>query len=92
MIHCHWRFSLPASYGRSLPPEQTVQWLWWDNDFDFEEVIIHGLPGLEPELERFVQSVRPYPRWRLNVDRQLRRMKSVAGRAVGMLGRVIRPR
>ena len=64
-LHAHWRFSLPASYLRALGEPQKVQWLFWDDGFTFQEVIIHGQAGHDAELERFVRDTRPYPAWRL---------------------------
>ncbi len=89
MIHTHWRFSFPASHARRLPPERAVQWLWWTDDFDCEEVTIHGVENQERELERFVARVCPYPAWQLAADRQLRRVRCLTGRAVQKLGRAI---
>ena len=62
-IHSHWRFSLPASVLASLQDEQHVQWLFWEDRFTVEEVTIHGVENIERELESYVASVRPYPRW-----------------------------
>ena len=88
-IHSHWRFSFPASYRRSLPPERCVQWLWWEHSFDCEEVTIHGLPGIVRELERFVEVTHPYPAWRLAFDRQVRAADSLARRAANKLRRTL---
>ena len=73
LIHTHWRFSLPAAYLSALPIEQRVQWLFWENSFTCHERTIHGMAGLIAELETFVERVRPYPRWRLQADRRLRK-------------------
>ncbi len=71
-IHSHWRLSLPPRFLRRLPPEGHVQWLFWDDTFQFSETIVHGAPNIEAELARFVERVRPYPRARLAADRWLR--------------------
>jgi len=80
-IHTHWRLSLPAQYLRTLPVEATVQWLFWDDTFSYEEVTIHGIPEQQVELARFVQAVHPYPAWRLG-------LASLARRAAGVRARV----
>ena len=59
-IHAHWRLSFPASHLRSLSEERQVQWLFWDDRFDFEEQTIHGVDNIEAQLAAYVQSVRPY--------------------------------
>ncbi len=47
MIHSHWRFALPRAYGRALSRERSVQWLWWEGEFTFREVMYlrTGRPG-----------------------------------------------
>jgi hypothetical protein len=89
MIHSHWRFCFPCSHGRRLPRHRRVQWLWWENSFEFEEVMIYGVPDQERELEYFVRSVRPYSSWQYGVDWQARRIGSFAMRIAGRLNRTL---
>lgn len=86
-IHCHWRFSLPAAFLRSLDESRKVQWLFWTDSFSFEEAIIHGLDNQESELERFVKATRPYSQWRLGTDKAWRRARQLAGRARSAIAR-----
>ena len=88
MIHSHWRLSLPRRYRRVLTPERSVQWLWWEDAFEFEEVFIHGLSAIEAELERFVRTTRPYPSWRLRLDERWRHLKGLAARARNLVVRL----
>ena len=90
MIHSHWRFSFPRSFARQLPPERSVQWLWWHDDFDFEETTLHGVLMQERELERFVETTHPYPAWQLSLDRYSRESCSLVSRAISKLGRTFR--
>jgi methyltransferase family protein len=80
-IHSHWRLSLPASTLASLGEAQQVQWLFWTDRFTVEEVTIHGVENIERELEAFVASVRPYPRWLLNADAGARHVGALGARA-----------
>lgn len=57
-IH-NWRYSLPPSVLRSLTPDQSVQWLFWNDSFSYSEETLHG-DGQLAELEAFVKRVRPY--------------------------------
>ncbi len=91
MIHSHWRFSLPAAHARRLAPERKVQWLWWADGFEFEELSIHGIAEQEHALEQFVEVTRPYPGWRLALDRQTRRVRSMGGRPIQKLHRILSP-
>ena len=43
--------------------------------------VVHGLDAIDAELERFVQATRPYPAWRLALDRQYRASRSLVARA-----------
>ena len=90
VIHSHWRFSLPRSYLRRLPEDQRVQWLFWEDAFDYSETIIHGVENIVAELERFVQQIRPYPKWQLDVDRRFRRIWSLKGRVSSKVRRTMR--
>ncbi len=92
MIHSHWRFSFPVSHAKRQRPEEEVQWLWWEDSFDFEEVIIHGIDEEERELERFVELTRPYPARRLALDKQARRVRTLLTRAIAKLHRIVRRR
>jgi len=89
-IHSHWHFSLPKSYLRSLPEERKVQWLFWENSFNYSEITIHGIDGIAAELERFVQSTNPYPKWLLRADDRFRHTRSLTTRAVNKLERTFR--
>ncbi len=68
LIHTDWRFHLPARFKKTLTPETSVSWLWWEDGFSFEEREIHGLSQTESELERFVRHAYPRPEWLYRVD------------------------
>ena len=81
-IHSDWRLSFPRSFFRRLSEERQVQWLFWNDTFRFSEIIIHGPDRIHAELLRFVQTIRPYPGWRLAVDQVVRSSVSLAHRAL----------
>jgi hypothetical protein len=89
LIHSHWRFSFPASHLRRLPPEKSVQWLWWEGGFAVAERTIHGLENQRAALQEYVQRVRPHPAWKLRVDDWRQRGESLVGRVVNRVSRVI---
>jgi len=91
-LNSHWRFSLPARFFRQLPERQRVQWLFWEGSFQFCEVTIHGVDAIQAELERYVQTMHPYPRSWLAVDRVWRQVRSMPRRAVDRLKREIAAR
>jgi SAM-dependent methyltransferase len=81
-IHSHWRFSLPLRHLKALPPEQHVQWLFWDGGFRFQEVFVHGLEAQERLLEEYAQRAYPRSQLRLRLDRLGRRARWRLGTAV----------
>lgn len=81
MIHSSWRFHLPASHLRSLSRCDCVQWLWWRDRFEFEEITIHGVGAQEAELERFVHAIVPRPSWMYRLDAAVRETVSFPRRA-----------
>lgn len=87
MIHADWRFHLPARYRRRLSREASVQWLWWDETFSFEEVTIHGVGAQEAELERFAREMYPRPAWVYGADRMARHLTSLQRRARSWVAR-----
>jgi hypothetical protein len=90
LIHAERRFSLPASHCREMSPRDAVQWLWWEGDFAYEEVTLHGLEALEAELEGFVQRTRPYSPLRLALDRQGRKGRELAVRVARKAARLVK--
>lgn len=89
LIHSHWKFSLPRSHLRRVTGERAVQWLWWDDRFEVEEAMIHGLDNLRASLAEYVRKVRPYPGWQVGADAAARKAGGLVGRAYrGVMRRV----
>ena len=88
MIHSHWRFSLPSRFLQSLTERDTVQWLFWEDCFDYHEQTIHGVDNIAVELESFVQGVHTYPGLRLSMDAAWRRVGKTYRRVTGKLRRM----
>lgn len=88
-IHSDWRLSFPRSFFRRLSEERQILWLFWNDTFRFSEITLHGQDAIHAELLRFVQSVHPYPAWRLAADHAVRGGMSLARRAL-MKARTLR--
>ena len=82
MIHTERRFHLPESFLRRLTEETSIKWLYWEGSFAFEEVEYHGIPAQEAELERFVASTCPYPRWQRQLAGASRRLSRLTRRII----------
>jgi hypothetical protein len=87
-IH-NWRYSLPRAVQRRLSEEDKVQWLFWENTFEYAELVLHGEAQVE-ELERFVRSAHAYPRPLLAADTLRARATSLAQRATDKARRILR--
>lgn len=86
-IH-QWRYSLPKSTLATLSAGSSVQWLFWKDSFEFAEVFLHGEAQLD-ELEKFVNSVRPYPRLLIWLDQCARQAAAFPPRALRMMNRFV---
>lgn len=60
IIHSDWRYSFPHSTFTKMSAERSVQWLFWEGEFSFEEVSIHGTDMIAKELAQYVERVHPY--------------------------------
>lgn len=89
LINSEWRYSFPKSFLRKLPAEKAVQWLWWDSEFSFEEILVHGLENQRSALSQYVQRTHPYPDWRLHLEDSRKKMQSLLARALRKIGKII---
>jgi hypothetical protein len=80
-IHSHWRYSFPRAHLASLTAEQRVQWLFWQESFEYSERMFEDLAGVRADLESFVAGVRPYPKWRLGADSKFRTVADICRQA-----------
>ena len=64
-----WRYTFPRSFLRHLRPEDRVAWLFWDNSFEYREIVQLGEENVAAELDAFVRRHRPYPAWRYALER-----------------------
>jgi hypothetical protein len=53
-----WKYHLPKRYLKRLSEADKVSWLFWENSFDYKEVL--NLGGETAELEAFVRSHHAY--------------------------------
>jgi hypothetical protein len=80
-IH-NWRYSLPAAVLRRMQEKEKVSWLFWSDSFEFSEVTLHGAAQVE-ELERFVNSVQPYPAPLVAASQKWDLLNQLSQRAIG---------
>jgi len=86
LVH-NWRYSFSPRVLRALSEEQSVQWLFWNDGFQYEETTFYG-DDLPRELERFVDSVHPHPAWRLRLHSGWQGAAGVLRRANAKLARL----
>ncbi|MFC1682111.1 class I SAM-dependent methyltransferase [Nanoarchaeota archaeon] len=61
-IHNDWRFHLPKKYKKRMNKEEEVDYLFWDNDFDYCEVIQISRDKIEKYIYDFVKNKKVYPK------------------------------
>jgi hypothetical protein len=82
-----WKYSFPPSLLKTLPAEQRVAKLFWEESFAYSEQIVHGYAEQREEHERFINSVRPHARAMVLVGDALERGISLALRAEAKVSR-----
>jgi hypothetical protein len=84
-IH-NWRYSLPKSVLRGLSETESVQWLFWQDSFEYSELVLHGDAQVQ-ELDSFVRRNRPHSQVLLAADCYLQSVRSLFDRAGNKLRR-----
>ena len=62
-IHHSWKYHLPHGYIKKLTPDDHVSYLFWENTFRYEEIIMLSSVHLRQEMEAFVKNKLAYPNW-----------------------------
>ncbi len=88
LLHADWRYSFPRSFLASMPESRRVQWLFWEDSFEYEERTIHGSGAQAAELENFVRRTRPYSPARLHASAAVRTAVDVTRRGLARLRRL----
>ena len=61
LLHKSWMCHFPKSFTDTLKEEQWVSWLFWDDSFEYREVLQVAECEVEDELARFVAKHYRYP-------------------------------
>ena len=62
-IHHSWKYHLPEFYKKKLNAQNQVSYIFWENNFRYEEVVMTSSRNLRREMEEFVKSKNAYPAW-----------------------------
>lgn len=60
-IYNSWKHHLPKSYLKRLKSKDEVSYLFWENSFEYEEIITLDDLKLRKEFEEYVKSKNAYP-------------------------------
>ena len=87
-----WKYHLPASYNRRVGEDERYSYLFWEGEFEYEEVIKISMRQVGDELEEFVRSRQAYPDFFYTLDavRNGLRAKSLLKRALRGFPRIKR--
>jgi len=86
MIHAAFDLSFPASFLRRLTELEKNSFLFWEDSFTFEEIIIHGLENQAQNLRQFVAERHHYPSYRTWLDSAKRESRRVFNGLARRLG------
>ncbi len=67
-IHSNFQLSFPPSYAKKLSTDESIDYIFWNNDFTFAETQIHGVDNISEELRKFVASRYQYPQYLLSAQ------------------------
>ncbi len=59
-IHNDWRFHLPKSFVKKLPLDKRISYLFWENKFDYFEIIQISRDKVEDHIGRIVRREEAY--------------------------------
>lgn len=100
-VHDRYKLAFPQTYLWGLSPEQRVSFLFWANDFQYREIILHGVDTITSNLASFVSAryrYGPYHEWLQGCSDIARSMIKLAQRGarvprkvLGRLARTSRP-
>jgi hypothetical protein len=68
-IHSNFQLSFPPSYVKKLSTDESIDYIFWNNDFSFAETQIHGVDNISEELRNFVASRYKYPQYMLSAQK-----------------------
>jgi hypothetical protein len=92
-----WRYTFPKSYQQRLSAVDRVSFLFWDDSFQYREVVQLSEANVAAELDAFVRRYGVYPEWRYALEKlrpnvrqrvkrvlkNTRRFRAVADRLLG---------
>ena len=87
-VHGSWRYHLPKRASRSLTSAQRVTWMFWNDNFHFEEAVEIEKSEVERRVQGKVRDYGVYPGWRYGlvpIEDFLARGRNKLGRATRSL-------
>lgn len=64
----NFQLSFPPSYAKKLSTDESIDYIFWDDNFTFAETQIHGVDNISEELRKFVASRYQYPQYMLSAQ------------------------
>ncbi len=63
IIHSDFQLSFPPSFAKKIPLDQSVSFLFWENQFSFSETRIDGSENIYQHLRQFINIRYEYPQY-----------------------------
>lgn len=77
MIHQEFQLSFPPSFAKKISPDETIAFLFWDEEFYFHEKRIDGLEKIREELSLFVSARYEYPQYMYNYQQIIKEVNRI---------------
>jgi ubiquinone/menaquinone biosynthesis C-methylase UbiE len=61
LMNKSWKYHFPKAHLKNLPEEKKAAFLFWENSFQYQELIQISLANVMQELEEFVKKEKAYP-------------------------------
>ena len=66
---------MPAKFIKQMKPEQHIQWLWWDDSFQYKEILFNDKSIIEKFLSDYVAKHYQYSPFYLKMNAFFERLQ-----------------
>jgi len=82
LLNKSWQYRVPKSYLKKVPPDLQVSWMFWEDFFDYKEIIQISELLVAEELKDFIKSKNIYPRFYYSVGDIVHNVNRSASRLI----------
>ncbi len=87
LMYNSWKYTLPKSYLKEMKEEDKFAYLFWDGDFQYEEIIQISKPKVAHDLEEFVRRKKGHSSFTYKIDDMKKAIKDISLKIQGKYNR-----